>query len=40
MYEIAFGTELQMLSTNLKSFAKVFYYLVHRHSKGKKHIFN
>ena len=32
--------ELQMLYTNLKSFVKVFYYLVHRYSKGQKHIFN
>ena len=32
--------ELQMLYTNLKSFVKAFYYLVHRYSKGQKHIFN
>ena len=29
-----------MLWANLKSFVKVFYNLVHRHSKGEKHIFN
>ena len=40
MSEIALVTELQMLCTDLKTFVKVFYHLLHRHSKGQKHICN
>lgn len=40
MSEVALVTELQMLCAILKYFVQVFYYLVHRHSRGQKHIFN